>query len=500
MAIDKSKIEMLSNDAKKAQRERRLLNALRKGEDEMRRLSLVGVNNAFNGITGDYGVYDKPFLPMEKHESPEQFVYRALYRTSLYNGTKKSINDINDRIFSQSIKFTCEQDEVFKEHIEYNFDGSGTGLNEFAKMYNKDALWNGCSFILVNQNSGVTNKDNLPNAVLISANDVEILRKDNKGKISAFKHTYTVEEEIDEFETKIATYRDIYFYKNGRPHLTKYKKIEEGEYEIEFDDALSIDEIPIVELYPETERKDLLCNRPYQDMANLNLTNWIFKSTYMTLVDIASRSFIFANGVKENAEKIPYGIFTMFTNSNPSADMKWIQADSKSSDMIKDLLSDNQEEMKMLGSEFLETKATLTATEVKYSTSDTNSRAQNFAFNLEKALEKAVELMFKWHKKESTEFQVEVNKNIGLTKGEEIFDRAVLLNDKNVISDKELRETSKKLGYINADKEEEEYVEDLNNEGKAFGGSNMLNIDRNEPQEDETDTNDNDNEGNVEEE
>lgn len=476
---DKAKIEKRSSDSMKALRKRKLLNSLQEGEDEMRRLSYINYTdiNLSNNTTNIYDFENKPYLPREKHESSENFDFRVKYRTSLYTGTAKSINDINDRIFSQPVKFDTE-DEAFKKHILNNFDGAGTGLNEFSKMFNKNSLWAGCSFLLINQNSGVANNDNLPNAIIIKANDVLDLSKDKSGNIDVFKHTYSYQERIDEFDSQKVTYVDIYFYKNGIPFLSKYKKIEEEDYTLEFSDFLSISKLPIVELYPETERKDLLCSKPYQNMAWKNLTHWIYQSIYMTLVDVGSRSFIFGKGFKPNSNskdedgnvQIAYGIHNMHINRGEQADMKWVQADSKSSDMIKSFLGELQDEMKMLGSEFLETKAIMTATEVKYSTSDTNNRAQNFAYNLEKALKQAIELMFEWHNKEDTDFNLEVNKNIGLTKDEEIFNIVNQLNDKNIVSDKEVRDTAKKIGYISPEKTEEEYLEELNNEGKAFGG------------------------------
>jgi hypothetical protein len=492
---DKAKIEKRSNDSQKGMRKRKLLNSLREGEDEMRRLSCVNYMDG-NGVIGNVNSFEnKPYLPREKNEAEESYNFRVAYRTSLFTGTAKSINDINDRIFSKPVKFSMEDDEDFEKHILTNFNGSGAGINEFAKSSNKEALWSGCAFILANQNSGVTNKENMPNAVLIRPNDIYDLSYDKKGNIEVFKHSYTYEERIDEFESQSVTFFDIYYYKNGKPFLSKYKKIEEGEYSQEFSDFLSISQIPIVEIYPETDKKGLLCNKPYQNMAWKNLTHWIYNSIYMTLVDISSRSFIFGSGFKPDKNNVDedgnftvkYGIHTMHINKDPSADMKWVQADSKSTDMIKEFLRSLEDEMKMLGSEFLETKAIMTATEVKYSTSDTNNRAQNFAFNLEKALKKTVEIMLEWHNKEGTEFDLEVNKNIGLTKDEEVFTIANALNDKNIISDKELRNISKKVGYLNSEKTEEEFLEELEAEGKAFSGTNLLNINKEEEIIDEED-------------
>ncbi len=494
---DKAKIEKRSSDSSKSLSQRKLLNALRKGENEMRRLSYYNYSQAdstsYMSEPSTFAFENKPYLPKEKDESAENFNFRVLYKTSLYAGTSKSINDINDRIFSQAIKFESD-DEAFKEMVLNNFDGAGTGINEFSKRWNKDGLWAGCAFLLVNFNDGQRNDYNMPNVVRINADDVLDLSKDTSGNIEVFKYTFTYQERVDEFESVNVKCVDILFYnENGIPAMSRYKCFDDGDYTVDFErQELDIDVLPIVELYPESDTESLLCDRPYQNMADKNLTHWIFKSNYMNLVDVASRAFIFGSGFTADSipedengkKKLKFGIKTMHLNKNKDAKMEWVQADSNSADMIKTMLDDLEEEMKMLGSEFLETKAIMTATEVKYSTSDTNNRAQNFAFNLEKSLNKAIELMLKWRGREDEEFILEVNKNIGLTKEEEIFEKVNLLNDKNIVSDKEVREVAQKVGYLTHEKTEEDFVEDLENEGKTLSNRNLL-ISENEEVNDE---------------
>lgn len=484
----KEQIEKRSADSEKAKINRRLLRALRAGEDAMRQQSVTDnlLNSSVYTINDkDVLMYKKkPFLLREKNEKDENFWARLLYKTSLFSGTKKTINDISDRIFAKSIVFE-HYNENFTKHILTNFDGCGSGLTEVAERIHKDGSWNGCSFIVVNQPTTQRYEENsFPTVVVVDPNDVLQLEIGENNRTELFKYTYTYQRVVDIFNIEEVTVVDYYYYnKNNQTVLRRYEKVNDEDYiEVIKDKILPIKEIPVVEYYPETDKKGLDCDLPFQDIADKNLTHWIFNSVYISLVDYSSRSFIFGKGFepnKTNKDKdgnivLEYGMHNVYINKSTNAEMKWVQADSKSSDMIRTFLIDLKDEMKMLGSEFLETKAFMSATEVKYQTADSNNRASKFAINLEKALDKIIRIMLEWQKMDVEDFTLEVNKNIGLTKDDEIFDKATQLHDKLVISDKHYREISKMTGYLSNDKTEEEILEELEKEGKLFGSNNIM--------------------------
>ncbi len=446
-------VEKRSKDSEEGIQKRTLLRTLREGEDAMRAKATV-------------------YLPQEKNESSEDYEYRKDVRTSLYSGTEKSIDDINNRIFSQEVTFESD-DEELNFMIKENFTGAGVGINEFAKNYNLDALWNGGAFALVNFDTGLS-FENDPYTLSIDINNVFDMRYNQKGKLILFKYLSEVEESVDLFNTLATKYMYLYYVdETDTVRLQTYRMTEEEEdYSLinEIPLPKQFTEIPVVPLFPASRFKSLNPDRPYQTMANKNKTHWNFNSVYMQLVNIASSAFLFAKGIDQKTSPIKFGIKSMYSTDSKDGDIKWVQADTNSSDMIRTFLEDLKDEMKMLGSEFLETKQVMTATQAVINTADTSSKASTFAQNLEDSLIKIIDFMLLWKNKD-IDYTLMVNKNVGITKDRETLDIVNSLNDKNVVSDKDLRLVASSLGYLPTDVSEEDYIENLENEGKFFNAS-----------------------------
>lgn len=453
MALDKKAIESRSVESINAVKNRHLLKTLRGGEIEMRKASTI-------------------YLPREKKENQEFYEYRKDYKTDLYTGTQKSIEDINNRIFSKQVNFECEDEEI-KELITKNITGSGDSLNNFAKKYCLEGIWSGLNFAIITAKTAKT-MDLTPSVKNVVADDVLDMRLNDENEIVLFRYQVITQEAIDLFSTAKVTYIYLYYKVSNVFKMKTYKKIEDEEYE-ELEEVIlpsNFKSLPIVPYYPDSRNKGLDADRPYQNLANKNRTHWIYNSLYLDLISIASRPFLFSSGIKNIAKNpITFGVKTMYNTEQENADIKWIQADSKSTNMLHQFLEDLKEEMKMLGSEFLETKQVMTATQAVINTTDTSSKANSFAQNLEESLIKIVEFILVWKRKENTEFTLTCNKNVGITKDRESFDVINSLNDKNVISDKDLRMTAKNLGYLASDMTEEDYIENLEAEGK------LINID-----------------------
>jgi hypothetical protein len=448
---DKTQVENRSSESEKGMENRHLLRTLREGENAMRKQGTI-------------------YLPTEKEEPSEDYEYRKDYKTSLYSGTQKSIEDINNRIFSKEIIFESNNED-FQNLVLNNITGSNEGLNEFAKNWNLDAIWNGGTFAVVNFETGRVSEIE-PSVLYIDIDNVLDMRVDSKGSISLFKYQVVTQEAVDLFTTEEVSYVYLYYTEGTSVKMKTFKMVDgQDEYEELADITLpnQFNEIPVVGLFPESRFKNLNPDRPYQTMAFKNKTHWIYNSIYINLVDIASRPFLLAKGFDERNKTISFGIKSMKVIKSDKASIEWIQANTDSATMMRVFLEDIKEEMKMLGSEFLESKQkAMTATEAVINSADTSSKANGFAQNLEDALIKIINFMLLWKRMPNEEFTLMVNKNISLSKDKEAFDIVNALNDKNVISDKDLRLITGSLGYLPSDLTEEEYVENLEDEGKLF--------------------------------
>jgi len=449
-SVSKEEIEARSKRANVGSGKRQLLRNLRDGEDAMRAMSTGKPNS---------------YLPLEPNETKEAFDIRVKHKTSLNNSTSKSVKDMVTSVFEKEILFETE-DEDLKRIIE-NFNGAGEDLNSWAESWMMDASFNGAAYALVNFDKGTTKED--PYCIEIDAEDVHNIRKNKKGKMTLFKYEVNTTEPKSDFADIDVKY--VYVYKVSETNIvtvTTYKGIyEEGvieNYNFESETTLAgWTEIPIVELYPETRSKNLDADCPYSDIALKNLVHWKNNSLYHSLVNTASRPFIFGSGFKQKSRngkenKIPFGIKVMYTTEDPNAKISWVQADNNSSDMIIKLLDKLEMEMEVLGSEFISISGNskMTATEVNTTSADTNARATKYSTQLEKALIRIVNFMLKWKKKESVEFDLMTNKNIGVTVDVEKYNAIMGMFAAGLISAEHCRMLLKAIDYLPQDWTEEE--------------------------------------------
>jgi hypothetical protein len=162
-----------------------------------------------------------------------------------------------------------------------------------------------------------------------------------------------------------------------------------------------------------------------------------------------------------------------------NTEIKWVQPTADASNQIKDLVSRIEEDMKIMGSEFLSTQSFLTATESVLNSLDTASKSSNFAIQIEKALKKCFEIAKKFLQLDF-EYSLEVNKNIQIFKDENVYAILDSLHNKQVISDSQFIEYINKLKILGFDIDEEKRVDLLEKEGKVLNNdinalNNMLN-------------------------
>ena len=450
----KEEIESRSPQANKGSQKRQLLRNLRNGAEAMRKMS-----------TGKSDSY----LPIEKNESQEEFEKRVKDKTDLNNSTTKSIDDMVNSIFEKEIYFKTEDEDL--NRIVENFDGAGGSLNTWAQAWKKDASYNGAAYALVNfDRDTVKNSD--PYVIEIDAEDVHNIRKNDKGQITLFKYEVNYTRPNGDFADEQV--KNVFIYKIEN-NVLKVRTFEGIYIDGIIEDYLELNEkvfskfneVPIVELYPETRSKNLDADCPYNDLAEKNLVHWKYNSLYLSLVNTASRPFIFGSGFKQEKRdgtdnKIPFGIKVMYTTEKADAKIQWVQADNQSSDMIIKLLDRLEEEMEVLGSSFMDDTTRMTAEEVKATTADSNARAAKYSMQLEKSLKRIIYFMLKWKlKSEDTEFTLITNKEIGVSRDEQSYNAINDMHSKGLISDKDARLLFKSIEYLPKDLTEEQIVENL---------------------------------------
>jgi hypothetical protein len=220
-------------------------------------------------------------------------------------------------------------------------------------------------------------------------------------------------------------------------------------------------------------------------MADKTLFHWNKYSYYDNLVTISAIPTLSITGLrnfnnKEDAEEVKLSAKKIMAFEDADTQVQWVTQPSDSSMQIKELVDRIDNEMKIMGSEFLDIqKSFSTATEAVLNSLDTASKASNFAILIEKSFKKCFEIAFEFIALNS-KFELEVNKNVQIFKDEEVFRILDGLHSKNIISDSQFIEYINKMKLLGFEIDEEKRKELLEKEGKLFNTdinnlNNMLN-------------------------
>jgi hypothetical protein len=471
-----AKLKLTSSDAALGRQKRKLARDIMEGLNKMRSMSTT-------------------YLYKDIDEAEEDYTARLTKRTSLSPAFKKTIEDIVNKIFIKKISFSYDTEDERVDTILNNIDKRSNDLNEFAKKIAHNCLVNGIWFVEVNVNTAILNQQKF-SFKSIDCNDVNWYKLDDEGKIELFSYNVkTYETNPETFEEELVEYIYCYQLKNDNITLadkdyvvmTTYRKTPNSDYVGKYTVLSNITQIPVVPFYFDAKENEKLLNAdvPLNDMADKTLLHWNKYSYYDNLVTISAIPFLNISGLRgvsnsEDAEEVKLSAKKIMAFEDTDAKVSWVVQPSDSSTQIKELVDRIENEMKVMGSEFLDIqKSFSTATEAVLNSLDTASKASNFAIQLEKSLKKCFEIAFEFIAL-NTNFELEVNKNVQIFKDEEVFRILDGLHSKNIISDSQFIEYINKMKLLGFEIDEEKRKELLEKEGKLFNTdinnlNNMLN-------------------------
>jgi hypothetical protein len=471
-----SKLKLTSSDAVFGRQKRKLARDIMEGVNKMRSMSTT-------------------YLYKDVDEADEDYTARLTKRTSLSPAFKKTIEDIINKIFIKKISFTYDTKDERVDQILNNIDKRSNDLNEFAKKIAYNCLVNGIWFVEVNANTAILNQQKF-SFKSIDCNDVNWYKLNEEGKIELFSYNVkTYETNPITYEEELIEYIYCYELKNDGKSLadkdyvvmTTYRKTPLSDYVGSFTTLSNITQIPVVPFYFDAKENEKLLNAdvPLSDMADKTLFHWNKYSYYDNLVTISAIPTLSITGLrnfnnKEDAEEVKLSAKKIMAFEDADTQVQWVTQPSDSSMQIKELVDRIDNEMKVMGSEFLDIqKSFSTATEAVLNSLDTASKASNFAILIEKSFKKSFEIAFEFIALNS-KFELEVNKNVQIFKDEEVFRILDGLHSKNIISDSQFIEYINKMKLLGFEIDEEKRKELLEKEGKLFNTdinnlNNMLN-------------------------
>jgi len=439
------------------------------------------------------------YLYKEIDEKDEDYNTRLTNRTDLAPAFRKTIEDMLSKIFIKKISFESEEDRI--KDFSVNVDNRGNDLDDFSQKIAHNTLVNGLWFIEV-----IGSTDVIVNRKIkfksIDCNDVNWFKVNEAGKIDLFSYKVTnYETNLNDYKEVLVEYIYAYRLKTVKEQegsnagskdqvffYTYKKKDLESDYVLQGEPVLidNLDEIPVVPVYFESKENEKGLNPaiPLQDLADKTILHWNKYSYYDNIVTLSSIPFIHLRGMDQLNRETEQDTSVKLTTKKMIAttyntEIKWVQPTADASNQIKDLVSRIEEDMKIMGSEFLSTQSFLTATESVLNSLDTASKSSNFAIQIEKALKKCFEIAKKFLQLDF-EYSLEVNKNIQIFKDENVYAILDSLHNKQVISDSQFIEYINKLKILGFDIDEEKRVDLLEKEGKVLNNdinalNNMLN-------------------------
>lgn len=433
------------------------LSLLKKGIDEIREYCIQAND-------------DNKILRKEENESLNDYYYRIYYNTDLLNATEKAINSIVTKTFEKKVVLNNLPEKL--NFLENDCDLLNTSITSFSSKFMKNGLWCAKSYVFIDYNK---EEDK---AYFVNLENYQILdiRYDDKMNITSARILVFKEEEVDEFETKTVKY--VYHYKkineNKNIILNIYKdKIEE----IFEQKELTIDEIPLVEYYPETTVKGLLPDVPFLNLADKNFVHFRSMNDQRNILHYNRVPFLFLSGFDEKEAVVKLGANYATHSSNPESDVKWIESTGSSVDSGWKDIEKLEKQLEAMGAEMLvESDVSQTATEVVIKNAESRTRAASMARNLQDSLNICLYYVKKWMniKDENNEITATVNTNVKLTLDNVEFSLLIQMHTNGVISSKTLREQANLRGIFGDNFDEIEELGRLEDEGSLNGKLDSL--------------------------
>lgn len=442
-----TKISSESKDVKVKNTKIQKLRDLKLGVDELRKQSLIGGKNS-------------KYIPQKSSETDEDFQHRVKYLTDLLNGTKKAIDNIVSRTFQK--KAVLDTDSEKLTAIESNFNGKGISMSNFLKNYMNEGLWFGKSYVLVDNNIGT----NTPYSVLIKDSQVLDVRYDKEMNITLFRYMQKEKVFINDFEEVEQEVVRVYKYNDTKTSIICeiYTDIDNETVDKQVIDMF-IDEMPIVEYYPETTSFGVFVDFPFLDLADKNIVHFRSTADQRNILHYNRIPFISMTGFSEQEAVLKLSATHAMHSANPDSQVGWVEAEGKGIELGAKDLEKLEKEMEAMGAEMLVETSAKTATEAIIESTDVKSRGSAMAYNLQDAANEILRLMKKYIYLENDDSYINVNTNVKIALNDVEFTIILKMKELGIISSETVRQQAYERGLLGDNWNEEEEAERLDGEG-----------------------------------
>ena len=392
-------------------------------------MTLIGGTSAMRDAGTEY-------LPQEENESDKAYNIR-LNRTFLFNIYKRTIDSLVGSAFNRNVEVNGVPEEL--AYLEWNVDGEGSSLTEFAAKLFDDCLVFGKAHTYVDfpefDPEGKTYADYLeaglkPYFARIAPTSLVGWKHEfNNGyeHLNRVRIKETKLEENDEtYEQKYVTYvrvvseDNVEVYRNeggsalfiGNPSPNT-KSL--GNYDLvsSYTNALGV--VPITTAYG-YKVSTMVSKPPLEDLAWMNLCHYQSSSDQRNILHIARVPFLLGTGFEDGeVENVTIAANRMVLSTNDNANIKYVEHTGQAISAGRQDLKDIEDQCSRLGAEILFSKSVSrqTAEARRIDQAEALSTVQTIIRSIEQSLERAYKLAAMWLDIPS-DFDVSINIGVDL--------------------------------------------------------------------------------------
>lgn len=346
------------------------------------------------------------YLPKFPAESQEHYDAR-LKLSWLFNGYRKTVNDMTGRIFEKPITYGDDIPQPVLEMLQ-NVDLQGNDLSVFAREIAEDAIsGSGVSYILVDAppRDGVVSRaeaqaQNLrPYMVHVKLSDILGWRTATVANVQVLAQVRIMESVTEPDgafgEVEIPQVRVIDRTDAGVT-VTLWRKVKAANerevwqvYQEPFLTGLS--EITLVPVY--MRRSGFMAGDPVlDDLADVNVAHWQSQSDQRNILHVARVPILFGAGIPED-RPIEISVSSATVTSEPSAKLEWVEHSGQAIGSGRQDLKDLEFQMEAFGLQLLVSKPQQSATGETLDAKKETSQLSMMADALQDALEQALYFM-----------------------------------------------------------------------------------------------------------
>lgn len=400
------------------------------------------------------------YIKKLSHLEPQETYDNRIYNSVFHNITNRMIKINYTRPFGKVSQLSSSDD--YLKNLQNNFDSYNNSLTDFGKKVFKTAMYDSMAHIFVDLPENPDNEfkpDLLPRAILLNNDDILGARVGNGGEIMHLR--FRIMKEIPHPENPFDVVLSPIYYvfdkkEDGSVYYNIYREFE-NEVVSFFDESKKyiLNKIPLVSYYPDDCEIPFYPDIIFKDLANKNIEYFRSASDQTNILHIARVPILFFKGIDENKNGLGIGV-GMAVNAGDSeyADGKYIEINGGSINAGRTNMNDILTQMESLGLELMSKNTTATSSIID--NAQNTSLLTAFAVKLQSTLINVVKLMIELKEKTGYTFKTkEFNLNID-TKFSIVVDQAELqfmqfLRSSGDISGKTITNYAKSLGYLQAD-------------------------------------------------